>query len=100
VATLYPLYALEAGLPIYPEFSSGVFLYQIGDMLDEEERKRYVTTSPNSLIDFFNENPPGLIITVMLRNFEKPFFEYAEQSDFIEKDKLFLGHTLFVRTNP
>ena len=96
VATLYPLYALEAGLPVYPEFSSGVFLYQIGDMLDEEARTRYVTTSPNTLIDFLNENPPGLLITVMLRNFEKPFFEYAEQSNLEEKEKLFLGYTLFV----
>ncbi|MEA4908111.1 MAG: hypothetical protein VB089_10840, partial [Anaerolineaceae bacterium] len=38
VATLSPLYAVEANLPIYAELSTGPFLYRIGDMLTAEQR--------------------------------------------------------------
>jgi hypothetical protein len=49
VATLSSIFVVEANLPIRQEFSLGVFLYRIGDLLPEEKCQRYKTTSPATL---------------------------------------------------
>ena len=40
IATLSPLYAIEANLPIYHELATGPFLYRVGDLLRPEQRKQ------------------------------------------------------------
>jgi len=97
VATLYPLYAVEAGLPVYKEFSSGTFLYHVGDLLGEEKRRRYVTTSPNTLADFFEQNPPKVLLLANLQSFDAPFYEFVENHDYYEMEKHFFGHTIFIK---
>ena len=62
VATLAPLYVMEANLPIYPELATGPFLYRVGDLLTHEQRARYVGTSPATIGELFDRSPPAAIL--------------------------------------
>lgn len=82
IASLSPIYALESNLPVYPEFSTGPFLYRIGNLLTAEQRKHFVGTSTNNLDDLFSQAPPAAIIIGSgedgdLTDLNKPLIEYA-----------------------
>jgi hypothetical protein len=62
VATLFPIYALEAGLPIYPSLSTAAFAYRVGDMLDPRTRRDAVVTSPRTVGAVFDEEPPATLL--------------------------------------
>ncbi len=96
VATLNPVFLLDAEIPFHKEFSSGVFLYQIGDMIDARQRERYVTTSPGILHEFFLVDPPKALLIVRLQAHDYPFFEYAEIENYREHEKWFYGHSLYI----
>jgi hypothetical protein len=63
IATLQPLWAIEAGLPIYEEFATGPFIFAVGDRLTDRQRERVVVTSPGYLEERFGEEPPAAILT-------------------------------------
>jgi hypothetical protein len=63
VATLQPLWAIEAGLPIYEEFATGPFVFAVGDRLSSQQRERVVAISPNYLEERFEKEPPAAILT-------------------------------------
>ena len=50
IATIDPLYALEAGFPIYKELSTGPFIFRLGDLLPETIAKKY--SYVQKIIDF------------------------------------------------
>lgn len=77
VATLAPLYVLEAGLPGFMQFSTGSFLYRIGDMVTDSERKRYVGVSPKSLAYFLDKNPSAALLVGYEESLDQPFIDYA-----------------------
>jgi hypothetical protein len=58
IATLSPHYVLEAGLPIYPEFATGIFLYRLAHTLTPAEQQIYITTSKETAEQFFAADPP------------------------------------------
>ncbi|MCK5687002.1 glycosyltransferase family 39 protein [bacterium] len=78
IATLTPLYALEAGFKTYPEFSSGPFSYRSAGLLSVEKRKKYNIISEYDLPGLFNEKPPAAILTGFQREVEKGFVKFAE----------------------
>lgn len=84
VATLSPLYALEAGLSIYPELVSGPFLYRIGDLLTAEQRKHFVATSPSTIKHLLQTNPPAAILTGFEGELDRPLLEFALQNGYEE----------------
>jgi hypothetical protein len=89
VATLSPMYAVEAGLPIYPELATGVFLYRVGDFLSSAERERYVATSPRTLAGLLDADPPSAVVTggdKFEGELEAPFVAYAEQRGYEKQD--------------
>ena len=63
VATLQPLWAIEAGLPIYEEFATGPFIFAVGDRMNDRQRERVVGTSPKYLEELFGKEPPAAILT-------------------------------------
>jgi hypothetical protein len=77
VATLSPLFVIESNLPIYPELSTGSFLYRIGDLLTPEQRDHFVGTSAKSIGDLFTEDPPAAILIGFEGTLDKPLLEYA-----------------------
>ncbi|MBX6311601.1 MAG: hypothetical protein IRY99_01560 [Isosphaeraceae bacterium] len=88
IATLRPLYALEAGLPFYDQFAADSFLYIIGDMLTPEERVRFVTTSPQTVEQFLRDDPPRAIVVGFYKNgSEDPLIRFAEENHYRRLDR-------------
>jgi hypothetical protein len=90
-ATLSPLYAVEAGLELMPEFAATDFLFRNGDYLTAEQRKRFVTTSPRTVDGLFAKVRPRVIIIVPDEPrpgepiLEKPLFEFAERNGYYSR---------------
>ena len=77
VATLSLVYALEAGLPIYPELATGQFAYRIGGLLSEEEMNRYHTASARTIEALLDESPPSTIFVGFANDLDSTLSDYA-----------------------
>ena len=102
IATLSPLFLVESNLPIYLEFSTGPFLYRVGDFLNEQERKLYKAASPKSISIFFQQNPPLALLTgfEMEKGLELMLAEYAKEHGYEEMQVPFSEGSLFVKKIP
>ncbi len=78
VATLFPLYVVEAGLEIYRELATGPFLYRVGDLIPEDMRKRLVATSPSAVGELLDRDPPAAILVGFEGELDLPLLEYAQ----------------------
>jgi len=77
ILTAAPLFAIEGGCEIYPEFSAGVFPYRIGNLLSEKARRITHIVGPDGIKDMVVKTPASAVIVgVEPRNFsflEEPF---------------------------
>jgi hypothetical protein len=96
VATLSPLYAIESGLPIYEELSTGPFLYRIGDYLSADERERYVATSMTTIGELLDVNPPAAIFVGFQRDLDRPLIGYATANGYRRVEGDFGGGALYI----
>lgn len=78
VATLAPIYPVEAKLPVYLEFATGPFAYRIAPFAESALLQHYRTTSPEGVIGLFESDPPAAILVGFEPDLEKPLIEYAE----------------------
>lgn len=78
VATLMPIYPLEGGLAVYPEFATGPFAYRIAQVTEPELAARYVMAGPGDLHALFAAEPPAAILTGFVPDIEGPFLSWAE----------------------
>lgn len=62
VATLQPLLATEAGLPIYREFASGPFMFFVSDLMGPEARRHAIGAGAADLETLFGADPPAAIV--------------------------------------
>lgn len=76
VLTLAPLYALEGGCEIYPQFSAGAFVYRVADFMTEKERKITNTIGPGTLSGLIEKSAPSAVFL----GTETEFFQELEQS--------------------
>ncbi len=97
IATLSPLYAIEANLSIYPQFSTGPFLYRISDLLTPEQRNHFVGTSQKSVSDLLNAEPPAAIIAGFEGDLDEPLIEYGKSNDYKVVEVAGLDGKLYVR---
>lgn len=97
VATLSPITALEGKLPIYPELATGAFMYRIGDLLTEQERLRYRTTSVSRLTAFLNSDPPCAIYIRKEEAVTAQLMAYALNNGYARVDAHELGGILFIQ---
>lgn len=77
VATLSPLYPLQAGLPVYPEFAAGPFAWRVADHVTPELRASYVMAGPQDLPQLFAHRPPAAILTGFEPMLEAPLEAWA-----------------------
>ncbi len=77
IATLSPIYPLEAGFAIYPEFAAGPFLYRVADLIPSADRRYFRTTSESGLPAFLDADPPTAIIVGDEGKLDLAFFDYA-----------------------
>lgn len=102
IATLAPVYPLEGQLDVYPEFSTGQFVYRVADITKPELLRYYRTTSPNKVEAFLAADPPAAILIGFDPELEAPMLRFAQShgytriDDFEIKDRYGNG-VLYVR---
>ncbi|MBN1593868.1 MAG: hypothetical protein JW941_11560 [Candidatus Coatesbacteria bacterium] len=99
IATLAPIYAIEAGIPIYRELETGPFFYRVWDLLTEDQRRGYVSASPKTLAAVLDREPPAAILVGFQAGLETPFIDYANSHGYIKAEGKFDGGTLYVRND-
>jgi hypothetical protein len=97
VATLSPHVALEARLPIYPEFATGIFLYRLAHTLAPAEQQIYITTSKETAEQFFAADPPKAFLVGKFITQEAPWIRFATSRGYRCITTDLQGLTLYVR---
>lgn len=97
VATLSPVYAIETGLPIYPELATGSFVYRIGDLLSAKERARYHATSVSTIHELLDADPPAAILIGDEGDLELPLLDYAQSRGYTPIETQLPDGQLFIR---
>ncbi|MBU2532979.1 MAG: hypothetical protein KKB37_09585 [Alphaproteobacteria bacterium] len=105
VATLAPIYALEAGLEVYPEFATGQFAYRTAEFTNENLSKYFRSTSPAKVAELFASRPPAAILVGFEEQLEAPMLRYALAHGYVRIDDFKLrdrygAAVLYVRTDP
>jgi hypothetical protein len=101
VATLFPLYPLEAGFRIYPELATGAFAYRVGELIEDDQRRKFVTVAPENIQDLFQKDVPDAILIGFespkhYRDLESPLEAFAQAGDYEKIRGDFDGATLYV----
>ena len=91
IATLSPIYALESGLDLYPELASGGFYYRIGDLLSPAQRTAFGITSPKTVGELLEREPPDGILVGYEGVLDKPLVRFAVAHNYRRVEKL-IGH--------
>ena len=105
VATLAPVYPLEAKLPIYLELATGQFAYRTAEFTDEDLARHYRTTSPSAIKDLFESDPPAALLVGFAPDLESPMVHFAEENGYRRVDDLGLVDRygvgiLYVKSKP
>jgi hypothetical protein len=79
VLTLSPLFPLDGGASIFPQYATGPFAWRVGDLLTEAQRETYKMMSKDELVVALEENPPGGILVGPTKDAEVFLLEYARQ---------------------
>jgi hypothetical protein len=77
VATLMPIYPVEADLPVYPEFATGQFAYRIVPFTEPDLLAHYRAVGPDQIEDFLTKDPPGSLLLGFEPELERPFLQFA-----------------------
>ncbi len=78
VATLSPLYVLDAGGIIYPELAAGPFVYRVAGLIPAEDKPHYRLASPQTLPAMLDLDPPGAILVGAEGDLDNAFRSYAQ----------------------
>jgi len=100
VLTLAPLYAIEAGAPIYPQFVTGPFAWRVSHLLSPTERQKQKIISPSELATLVEQEAPAVILLTNKRNdeaAEQPLAQAAQQLGFHPRH-LSDGSTLWIKS--
>jgi len=84
VLTLAPIFPMEGGKPIYPEFVTGPFAWRTAPYLDAGERRELGVISEDDLEAYLQADPPGSILVGFDPQLEGAFVAYAEQHAYRE----------------
>jgi 4-amino-4-deoxy-L-arabinose transferase-like glycosyltransferase len=77
VLTLAPLYPLEGGASIYPEFATGPFAWRTAPWLTPQERSTFKMISEEDLGGFLETQAPVAILVGFEPLLEEPLIDYA-----------------------
>jgi hypothetical protein len=77
LATLAPLYALEAGRPIYPQLAAGPLVYRVGDLIPPNDRQYYSLVSPTTVGRLLQAEPPAGILVGYEGELDAPLEAFA-----------------------
>jgi 4-amino-4-deoxy-L-arabinose transferase-like glycosyltransferase len=77
VLTMAPIYPLEGGGNIYPEFITGPFAWRTAPFVDPERRDALGLVSEQELGRVLDGHPPGVILVGYEGELEQAFIDYA-----------------------
>lgn len=80
ILTLAPAYPLEAGLSIYPPFSTGPFAWRVSPYVEPATAARIGIVSPTTLKDLLSAAPPAGVLVGFEENGEEEFNTYARRT--------------------
>ncbi len=86
VLTLAPLYPLEGGASIYPEFATGPFAWRVAPLLSTEARTRFHVVGADDLAVLLADAPARAILTGVEDDdarLEQPLVAYAQAHNFV-----------------
>jgi hypothetical protein len=87
VLTLSPLYAIEGGSEIYPEFSAGPFVYRIADRLSDSQKDIVHGAGAAELKKLIESNPPSAVILgTEPKLLEEPILKQVAGADWRRED--------------
>lgn len=81
VLTLAPIYPLEGGASIYPQFCTGPFAWRIAPFAKSEDRERYGLVGAQNLDAFLAARPAAILTNYENATLEGPIKTYAERND-------------------
>lgn len=98
IATLSPLYAVEAGRPIYRELGMGPFLYRTAHFLTPEHREGIPVASKDDVGALLAADPPAAILVGEEGDLDDPFTAFAEANGYTRPEHFEpLGLTLYLK---
>lgn len=86
IATLSPIYPLQAGFAIYPEFAAGPFAYRVADVTPPDLRALYAMAGPRDLDALFDATPPAAILTGFDPELEAGLTGFARSHGYLPQD--------------
>ncbi|MEJ2697510.1 MAG: hypothetical protein P8013_12795 [Candidatus Sulfobium sp.] len=87
ILTLAPIFALEGGERIYPELSTGPFLFRYGRFFSDYQHRIAVSTDPRSLPALLQQEPPDAVLVGFENIFlEESLIDYAERSGWQKRE--------------
>jgi hypothetical protein len=79
VLTLAPIYPLEGGASIYPEFATGPFAWRTAPLVEPDQRAGLGLISEQELERYLENQPPDAILVGFEGELEQAFNEYAQR---------------------
>lgn len=83
VLTLSPIYPLEGGATIYPQFCTGPFAWRIAPFVPGEDKRRYGLVDRRELEAFFLERPAAILTGYDSGTLEQPLKDYARENHYL-----------------
>jgi hypothetical protein len=96
ILTLAPIYPLEAGLAIYPSFSTGAFAWRISPYVEPAKAVRLGIVSPATLEQMLKVAPAAGVLVGLEKTGEQPLAGYAARNSYeavtlADKSQLWVG---------
>jgi 4-amino-4-deoxy-L-arabinose transferase-like glycosyltransferase len=85
VATTYPALVLDAGSPVYPEFSTSIFFFRTGDLWAPKRVMELKGVSPRTLSTVLGVKPPSAVFIANL-DADPPLLNWAQRNCYVEID--------------
>jgi hypothetical protein len=77
IATLMPIYPIEAGFGIHPELASVPFFFRTNDDILDDDLERLIGLGPSTVEDWLHENGVRAVLTGYDPWLEEGFRSYA-----------------------
>jgi hypothetical protein len=79
-----PVYPLEGGLAVYPEFATGAFAFRIAEFTKPELAQNFVMVGADGIDSLFGNSPPAAFLLGYEPELEAPLEAYAERMGYRE----------------
>ena len=98
ILTLSPIYAINAGLSVYSEFTTGPFAWIVSHLIPPDEARKQNLPLKSDIDTFISNNNPGAILTGQEKVQDVPLIDAAKRFEY-QPEILPSGNTLWLAPN-